>query len=266
MDTQQSTKIVSDQEIAEQGALNGLGLTEQARQCLSAGEMPQRYQRNASTLTLSEQRMLMNAQVLLVGYGGLGEFVLIFLARLGVGRVVVCDPGDCDTATASGNDAHQDPACRKGRPKVLAARQRAGSINPLMTVQPFHGAVHADLLRDAHVVVDCLGGSVQRRELERMAAAADIPLVCAAVAGWHALVCTTWPGEPGFGDFTQGAEHTAETEMGSLAPVAAFAASLQATEVAHILTKSNAALRGHLLMADLVTMRFSMVALTTGGI
>ncbi|MBS3780545.1 MAG: ThiF family adenylyltransferase, partial [Desulfovermiculus sp.] len=66
------------------------------RGALQQGILPLRYLRNYPSLAISEQFQLAFKSVLVVGAGGLGGEVLLCLARLGVGRLIVVDPGRFD--------------------------------------------------------------------------------------------------------------------------------------------------------------------------
>ncbi|WP_291321401.1 ThiF family adenylyltransferase [Desulfonatronospira sp.] len=260
--TQQPIRTyISDREIFNRADISGNPVQEEVLLAMEAGELPLRYQRNSQTLSLTDQISLTRSAVLIVGCGGLGGNLCEYLVRMGVGKIVACDP-----------DVFEESNCNRqilatsetlGKPKALAARQRALTINPLVEVVAVEDLVRVDLLDSVQAVADCLGGADYRQELLEMAGNADLPLVSAGIAGWHALVCTTWPGESGIGEFMGKSTSSVENELGVLAPVASFAASLQAGELIRILTGVDPALRGSLLMADMARMRFSTVDLNT---
>ncbi|RQD73363.1 MULTISPECIES: ThiF family adenylyltransferase [Desulfonatronospira] len=250
---------ISDREIFNRAHKSGNIVQEEVLLAMEAGEIPLRYQRNNHALSLTDQISLARSAVLLVGCGGLGGNLCEYLVRMGVGKIVACDP-----------DVFEESNCNRqilatsetlGQSKALAARQRALAINPLVEVVAVEDFVRFDLLDSVQAVADCLGGADYRQELLEMARIADLPLVSAGIAGWHALVCTTWPGESGIGEFMGKAANSVEDEQGVLAPVASFAASLQAGELVRIMTGVSPILRGNLLMADTARMRFSTVDL-----
>ncbi|WP_031387872.1 HesA/MoeB/ThiF family protein [Desulfonatronum thiodismutans] len=253
---------LTDSAILERARASGRTIRQEVLLALEHGEMPLRYQRNGQCLSPSDQATLARAHVVLVGCGGLGGHVLESLVRSGVGRITAIDPDVFEPSNA--NRQLLATTRTMGRSKAQAAQARAGEINPLVEVLAVAEEVTLDRLHGAQAVADCLGGALHRRALQTMAAQAEIPLVSAAVSGWNVLVGSTWPGEPGLGEFmSNGAGPSVEQLQGNPCSTVALAASLQATELIHILLGIPSALRGNLLMADLVEMRFSTVSLHT---
>jgi len=254
-------KYISDRDIFDRAVRSGRSVQEETLLAMESGEIPQRYQRNGNALTLMDQISLARSIVLLVGCGGLGGNLLEYLVRMGVGKIMACDPDVFEESNS--NRQILATSHNMGKSKALAARQRALDINPLVEVLAVEEFVRADFLEPVQAVADCLGGSRYRKELQEMARDADVPLVSAGIDGWHALVCTTWPGESGIGEFMGKSTRSVEVEQGALSPVASFAASVQAGELIRIMTGANPALRGSLLVADMAQMRFSTVDLRT---
>jgi len=254
--------FLPDQAYLDRAAKSGRKVAQEVAEAIENGEMPERYQRNAQALRPRGQASLAMARVLLVGCGGLGGHVLEFLARAGVGTILACDPDMIELPNA--NRQLLATSRTLGRLKVQAACEHAAEANPLVAVEPFPEGVHTGLFREVGIAVDCLGGTAHRKELQAMAAAANIPLVSAGVSGWTALISTTWPGETGLGEFMGGRDNGGELAQGIPSPVVGFAASLQAAEVIRVLAGAPSALRGNLLVADLAKMRFSTVSLQTG--
>lgn len=253
---------LTDSEILERASRSDRTIRQEVLLALEQGEMPLRYQRNGQSLSQTDQVTLARAHVVLAGCGGLGGHVLESLVRAGVGRITACDPDVFEPSNAN----RQPLASTRtmGRFKAQAAQARAGEINPLVEVTAVTKEVATDHLYGAQVVADCLGGTLHRMALQVMTAQAGLPMVSAAVSGWNVLLGSTWPGEPGLGEFmSSGAGPSAEQLQGNPCPAVAMAASLQAAELIHILLGIPSALRGNLLMADLIEMRFSTVSLHT---
>ncbi len=260
--TQQPIRTyISDREVLNRAEKSGNPVQEEVLLAMEAGEIPLRYQRNNHALSLTDQISLARSAVLLVGCGGLGGNLCEYLVRMGVGKIVACDPDVFDESNCNRQILATSETL--GEPKALAAKQRALAINPLVEVVAVEDFVRVDLLDSVQAVADCLGGADYRQELLEMSRSAGLPMVSAGIAGWHALVCTTWPGESGIGEFMGKSTSSAEVEQGVLAPVASFAASMQAGELVRIMTGASPALRGSLLMTDISRMRFSTVELNS---
>jgi len=262
MNGDQTLTLLPDHAFLDRAVQSGRSVQQEVATGIENGEMPLRYQRNASTIRPTEQARLARSRVLLVGCGGLGGHVLEFLVRAGVGTILACDPDRFDLPNAN----RQRLALPEdiGRSKVEVANERAERINPLVRVIPLTSDFREEKFPAYDLVVDCLGGAAHRRDLQRMATEMGVPLVSAGISGWTALISTTWPGETGLAEFMNEKQAGSELIQGVPSPVAGFAASLQATEVLRILTGHIPALRGSLLMADLAEMRFSSISLQTG--
>lgn len=260
MNDNETRTPLPDQTFLDRAIQSGRSVQQEVAASIENGEMPTRYQHNATTILPMEQATLARSRIFLVGCGGLGGHVLEFLVRAGVGTILACDPDRLEPSHA--NRYLLASSENIGRTKVQVACERAGRINPLVRVVPMARDFQEENFL-ADLVVDCLCGVKYRRKLQRMATEAKVPLVSAGISGWTALVSTTWPGETGLAEFMNEKQAGSELIQGIPSPVAGFAASLQATEVLRILTGHVPALRGSLLLADLAEMRFSSISLQT---
>lgn len=261
MSSTATMNLLQDSVLLQRAQLSGRSVQEETALALDAGEIPTRYLRNADSLSLTDQACLARSTIVLADCGGLGGHVLEFMLRTGVGRIIACDPDVFEKS-----HCNRQPLATKsaiGRHKATVAAERAAVVNPLVDVQVSLDVVQAETLQGADVVADCLGGAQRRKALQQLAANAGLPLVSAGVSGFSALVCSTWPGEPGLGEFMSGTMLGSEDVQGVLAATVAFAASLQAAELLRILTKGASTLRGSLLVADIAEMRFNTVSLST---
>ena len=199
----------------------------------------ERYLRNHDAISESEQAILADKRVLVVGCGGLGGYVIENLARIGVGHLRVVD-GDIFEETNL-NRQLLSSTMNLGRPKTLAAQQRAMAVNPLVDVEPFQTLFTAenssDLLTDCDVAVDALDNIPARLLLQQAAKFAKTPLVHGAVAGWVGQVCVIQPGQDLLTLLYPNSNetHGEEQQSGTLSFTAAVTASWQAAEVVKLL-------------------------------
>lgn len=220
------------------------------------------------------QQRLKAASVLIVGAGGLGSPLALYLAAAGVGRLTIVD----DDAVALSNLQRQVifATTDVGRPKAEAAAEAILSLNPHVAVHPvtarLDAASAAGLLAGHDVVADGSDNFATRYLLAEAAAAARVPLVSAALGRFDGSLTTLMPwlarddGTPGpsYRDLfpTPPAEGTvpACAEAGVLGAAAGVLGTLQATEVLRILTGVGQPLVGRLLLVDLRAMRFETIA------
>lgn len=245
-----------------------IGSVEEA--ALELGRMPARYQRNRRTVSIAEQLTLFRSRVVIVGAGGLGGYVIEELARLGVGTLVVADPDTFEEHNL--NRQLLATLANLGAPKVEAAVERVGAINPAVRVVPLRSAFSrengAELLSGADVAVDALDTVTARVELARACRELGVPMVHGAIAGWYGQMATQMPGE----DITpfiypSGNEPKGvETKLGNPAFTPAVVASLQVAEVCKILLGQGRCLNRRMLFLNLLDMEFEDVPIASGSV
>ena len=236
---------------------------------LELGLMPARYQRNRTTVSTAEQLKLFRSRVVVVGAGGLGGYVVEELARLGVGTLAVADPDTFEEHNL--NRQLLASVGNLGAPKVEAAVERVGTINPAVRLVPlrlhFSRENGPELLSGADAAVDALDTVTDRVELARACREAGVPMVHGAIAGWYGQMATQMPGE----DITPfiyppgSAPKGVETKLGNPSFTPAVVASLQVAEVCKILLGKGGILNRRMLLLDLLEMAFEEVPIASGA-
>src|SRR5262245_61141448 len=79
-------------------------------------------------LGIEGQERLLAARVLVIGAGGLGSPVVLYLASAGIGSITLCDNEDVDLTNLQRQIVHRTDAV--GRKKVDSARATLAAINP----------------------------------------------------------------------------------------------------------------------------------------
>jgi molybdopterin/thiamine biosynthesis adenylyltransferase/rhodanese-related sulfurtransferase len=122
---------------------------------------PEEYRRYGRHLTLPQvgeegQRRLKSSSALVVGSGGLGSPVALYLAAAGVGRITLCDFDVVDLSNLQRQVLFGTSDV--GRDKVAAATDRLRDLNPHVIIEPMQGRVSSEnvraLVRGADVVLD----------------------------------------------------------------------------------------------------------------
>ena len=206
-----------------------LSLREAEREALKRGAVPKRYERNIGSLGPEGQVRLLDARTVVVGLGGLGGHLVEMLARLGVGRIAGVD-NDVFDETNLNRQVFSDMD-NLGRTKARVVRERVGRINPAVEftahVARFE-SLDDKIFKNCDLVFDCLDRIPPRLELARRCAAARVPLVHGAIAGWCGRVAVCPPGagmlEKIYADKTL--QRGAEAELGNLPMTASAAADL----------------------------------------
>ena len=227
--------------------------------CLEHEIWPLRFLRNRGTLTAREQARLLGARAAVMGCGGLGGYVSLLLARLGIGALTVCDHDAFDES-----NLNRQALCREdrlGQPKALAARDELALVASHVEVDAHVVRLSPEnlpaLLRGADIVVDCLDDFPIRREVEAAAHALGIPFVHGALAGLEGFAMFCPPPESAlkklYGDRVTPGSARAEKEAGTPTPTPALTAVLEVALVLQYLVGKTPVDAGALLLwhADL---------------
>jgi molybdopterin/thiamine biosynthesis adenylyltransferase len=232
-----------------------------------AMDMKPRYARNFQSISLSEQVLLADTRVCVVGLGGLGGGVVEMLARIGIGTLDLVDGDRFDETNLNRQLLSTEKGI--GTPKSRAARERVAAINTSVKVNAFDMFLDREnaheIMGYAHVVVDCLDSIGDRFLLQELARSRNIPLVSGAIAGTTGQVTVIYPQDLGFeliyGDFREQPAAGIEKQLGNLPHCALLVASLQCSEVIKVVLGRGDILRNRLLICDLMTNTFEVMQL-----
>lgn len=135
------------------------------------------------------QRRLRASRVLVVGAGGLGAPVLMYLAAAGVGRITVAD----DDTVGLSNLQRQVifSTADIGRPKVEAAAEALNRLNPHVGVTALARRIEArdaDLVAGHDLVIDGTDSFASRQAINAACVAAGVPLLAGSIAQWEGQV------------------------------------------------------------------------------
>lgn len=198
------------------------------------------------------------AHALIVGAGGLGSPVALYLAAAGVGHITLVDDDQVDLTNLQRQIAHTTD--RVGMAKVESAAAAMRAINPNITVETH--ALRADdallsrLASSADVVIDCTDNFATRHAINRACVAHAKPLVAGAAIrfdGQLSVYDTRNATSPCYAClFPPGAafEETRCAVLGVFAPVVATIGMLEAHEALKLLAGIGPSLAGTLLMFD----------------
>ncbi|MFN4204278.1 MAG: HesA/MoeB/ThiF family protein [Tabrizicola sp.] len=166
--------------------------------------LPAELDRYARHIMLREiggpgQKRLKGAKVLVVGAGGLGSPVLLYLAAAGVGTIGVIDHDVVEGSNLQRQVIHTDG--RIGMPKVFSAETAMRALNPFIEVRPYHRRlteeIAVDLIRDYDLVLDGTDGFDTRYLVNRACVAAGVPLISGAITQWEGQVSLFDPAKGG---------------------------------------------------------------------
>ena len=213
------------------------------------------------------QERLRESSVLVVGLGGLGSPVALYLAAAGVGRLLLADFDRVDLSNLQRQILHTTD--RIGLTKTESARRALQAIAPnveLIPVEvPLTSETLPELVGDVDLVVDGCDNFATRFAVNAACRAACVPLVSGAAIRLEGQV-TAFSGQPGDPCYRclypdEGAIDETCTANGVLAPLVGIIGSIQAAEAIKILTGLGTPLFGRLLLLDAARMEWREVRL-----
>ena len=203
------------------------------------------------------QAALRRARVLVVGAGGLGAPVCLYLAAAGVGHITVADDDRVSLSNLQrqvifrGTDA--------GRPKAQAARDAMLALNPHVRVTALERRItdaDAGLIAEHDLVIDGTDTFAARQAINAACVAAGVPLIAGAIAQWEGQL-TVWDPRRGapcmaciFPEAPAPGLAPACAEAGVVGPLPGVIGSMMALEAIKIIAGAGEPLRGRMLIFD----------------
>ena len=206
---------------------------------------------------IAGQEKLKSARVLVVGAGGLGCPVALYLGAAGVGHLTLVDDDSIELANLQRQIAFDQSALGEAKAAHLAERVRA--VNPDTAVTAVNKRVQGDKLRrlvqGASLVLDCTDNFTTRFALNRACVAAKVPLVSGAAIrgeGQLSVYDARQPDSPCYHCLyeEQGSEDLTCSEAGVIGPLVGMIGSAQAMEAIKVISGVGKPLIGRLLILD----------------
>lgn len=210
------------------------------------------------------QRRLRAASVFVVGAGGLGSPVLMYLAAAGVGRITVIDDDEVDLGNLHRQVIHSEGSI--GRPKVDSARDRLAGLAPGVRVDAVHARLDAlnilELLAGHDLVIDGSDNFSTRYLVADACEIAGLPLIWGTIDRFRAQVAVFWsrppaPAEPvSLRDLYPAPPPPGSVpscaEAGVVGALVGSVGSLMAMEAVKLITGAGRPLLGRLVLTDLL--------------
>ncbi len=213
------------------------------------------------------QKQLKAAKVLVVGAGGLGSPVLLYLAGSGVGTIGVIDPDVVEGSNLQRQVIHTD--ARIGMPKVFSAEVAMRALNPFIEVRPYNRKLDetsAPLVAEYDLVLDGTDNFDTRALVNRACVAAGVPLISGAITQWEGQVSLFDParGAPCYACVfpvkpARGMVPTC-AEAGVAAPLPGIIGGIMAIEAVKHLTGAGETLAGRLMIHDALYAETRMIS------
>lgn len=230
-----------------------------------------RYSRHIllDEMGIEGQESILASHALVIGAGGLGSPVALYLASAGVGRITLVDDDVVDLTNLQRQIAHT--TARVGESKVSSAQAAIAALNPHIHVHAVQARADAAQLAvwvaAADVVLDCSDNFATRHLINAACVKHQTPLVSGAAIRFDAQLSVydarqpqspcyacVFPEDAGF-------EEVRCATMGVFAPLVGIIGAMQAAEALKLLCGMGSSLIGHLLMLEGRSMDFSNMGL-----
>ena len=228
-----------------------------------------RYSRHIllNEIGIEGQERILNARALIIGAGGLGSPVALYLGSAGVGHITLVDDDEVDVTNLQRQIAHT--MARVGQPKTTSAQTAIHAINPQVKVITVSVRAESDLL-DAlvsqnDVVLDCCDNYATRHAINAACVRHGKPLVSGAAIrfdGQISVFDARQPHSPCYACMFPPDETFEETRcatMGVLAPLVGIIGAMQAAEALKLISGAGHSLMGRLLMLDGLNMEWNEI-------
>jgi molybdopterin-synthase adenylyltransferase len=225
-----------------------------------------RYSRHIllNEIGIEGQQRILDGRALIIGAGGLGSPVALYLGSAGVGHITLVDDDVVDVTNLQRQIAHS--MARVGQPKTASAATAIADINPEVKVTGIVARADAALLdalvAQTDVVLDCCDNFATRQTINAACVKHRKPLVSGAAIRFDgqisvfdlrdplsACYACVFPPDTSF-------EETRCATMGVLAPLVGIIGAMQAAEALKLLSGAGRSLAGRLQMLDGLTMQW----------
>lgn len=214
------------------------------------------------------QRKLLQSKALIIGLGGLGSPIAMYLASSGVGQLTLVDDDQVDLSNLQRQIVHSSDSI--GEDKVASAKARLLRLNPECHVVSVNRRLTGPALREqiqaADIVIDACDNFDTRFQVNAACVRTQTPLVSGAAIRWEGQVSVfdlRVDHSPCYRCLYQDQEELAErcSENGVISPLVGIIGSIQALEAIKVLINFGTTLTGKLLLLDGVNMEWRTLKL-----
>jgi len=212
-----------------------------------------RYSRQIMLPDIGEkgQLSLRNSTVLMVGSGGLGSAVSMYLAAAGIGTLIIADGDKLEISNLQRQVVYRKS--NLGQNKAIAMAQQLKELNSAVTVEVIsHRLNEPELSRfinQVDVVLDCSDNLFTRHEINAACVKNKVPLISGAAIGWQGQLMMFSNQQRGnqkasacyhcLFPFTESQQTENCQSFGIVGPVVGMIGNLQALETIKYLTQPN---------------------------
>lgn len=205
----------------------------------------QRYSRQIvlPKIKVEGQKALDNARVLIVGMGGLGSPVLMYLATTGIRDIGIVDFDRVELHNLQRQVIHREKSI--GELKTKSAKEFAMQLNSSIRITDYNVRCNEtnvlDIIKNYDVVADCCDDIQLRYILNDACRVMDKDLVSASVLRWEGQICVVPRSSACYRCMFPSMKTSAPScdSSGVMGPVCGIVGSMQANEIVKLITQGN---------------------------
>ena len=210
------------------------------------------------------QEKLKNARVLVIGAGGLGSPLLIYLAAAGIGTIGIVDDDVVNVSNLQRQVLYT--TAEVGFKKVEITAQKLEALYSEIEIHTFDQRLNDEsaehLFNDYDIIADCTDNYKTRVLIGQVTAKLKKPLAFASVLNYEGQVCVfNYKNGPAFNDLYPNVPKDGiykESEIGLIGVLPGIAGTLQANEIIKIITGYGEVISGKLLVFNIQENRFNL--------
>lgn len=221
-------------------------------------------------IDIAGQEKLIRSSAFILGAGGLGSPVALYLAASGIGKLVICDHDQVDLTNLQRQILHNTASI--GKSKADSAKNTLQHINPQIKIIPLSEYATPDLLNkeigEVDIVVDASDNFSARHLLNQACLIHRKPLISGAAVRFTGQVTVfnfRQDNSPCYHCLFPDSGESDDPEcavMGVFSPLTGIIGCIQAAETIKVLLEIGETLHGRLLLLDGLTMRFRSFTLS----
>ena len=219
-------------------------------------------------IDINGQEKIKESKILLVGLGGLGSPISIYLAAAGVGELIIVDFDKVDLSNLQRQILHKTRDIN--RLKIDSAKEHLLELNPNINIRTINKKLSENELiseaKKSNVIIDASDNFDTRFLLNKISVKSKIPLVSGAAIRFEGQVTVFNPSQKSspcyrcLYDENISSEETC-TANGVFAPLLGIVGSIQANEALKLVLNLGESIQGKLLLIDALNMQFNEVFL-----
>lgn len=203
------------------------------------------------------QEKLSKASVLIVGLGGLGCPVALYLTGAGIGRIGLCDNDTVSISNLQRQILFSEES--EGRSKTTIASRRLSELSSHTKFDLWKDRLNADnakeIISGYDLIIDCTDNHQTRYLIDEICTELDKTWIYGAIGNFEGRVTTFKSSGPRYSDLYPDKEillTTPKSTGGAIGPLPGVIGSIQATEAIKLICGFGGTLEGKILMIDVM--------------